>query len=94
MLRDDILEYLTFLVSCAGNLRAEPSTYGPARLIDAAKRMIELANKNDLLADPALDAVAKDIEDGFFSLMTDMDEFNAMVDKAAINMARIVKNEP
>jgi len=93
MLRDDILEYLSFLISCAGNLRSEPSTYGPARLIDAARRMIELVNKNELLVDPELDAIAKDIDEGFFSLMTDIDEFNAMLDKAAIDMAQIVKNE-
>ena len=93
MLRNDLLEYLAFLISCAGNLRGEPSTYGPARLIDAAKRMTELADKNGLLSDPALAAIAQDIDRGFLSLMTDMDEFNSMLDKAATDMALIIKNE-
>jgi hypothetical protein len=42
----DVLELVAFLVTSARNLISEPHRYGPLRLVEAARRMIEVVARH------------------------------------------------
>ena len=50
-LREDLFSLVAFLVVSAGGLSSEPAGYGTFRLLEAAGRLLDIIEQNDLLDD-------------------------------------------
>lgn len=78
---DYLLELVAFLATSARGCIDEPPLYGPFRLIDALSRLIELPKYATCLKDDDfLRKIKAEIEEKKFSVMSDTEEFQNMLD--------------
>ncbi len=87
---EEMYALLTYLVSSAARLGQEPASYGPMRLIEAAKRLsIIMAASNDDKAEELNDLI-NIIEEGRQSGMSDEAAFQEMLDAAVEKLVDII----
>jgi hypothetical protein len=67
-LRDELLLLVGFLLTSAHGLLDEPQSYGPARLLEAAGRLLDMMEEQGLI-DDALRRVKGEIDDERFGPM-------------------------
>ena len=78
---DYFLELVAFLATSARGCIDEPPLYGPFRLIDGLSRLIELPKYATCLKDDDfLRKIKAEIEEKKFSVMSDTEEFQNMLD--------------
>jgi hypothetical protein len=78
---DYLLELVAFLATSARGCIDEPPLYGPFRLVDALSRLIDLPKYATCLKDEDfLRKIKAEIEEKKFSVMSDTEEFQNMLD--------------
>jgi hypothetical protein len=69
-LKHDLFLLLGFLLTSAHGLYDEPASYGPFRLVDAAGRLLELMQAQNL-SDPFLQQLGEELARERFAAMSD-----------------------
>jgi hypothetical protein len=82
-LRDELLLLVGFLLTSAHGLLDEPQSYGPARLLEAAGRLLEMMDEQGLI-DDSLRVIKAEIDDERFGPM-DEEGFPARLDHLALS---------
>jgi hypothetical protein len=86
---DYLLELAAFLATSARGCIDEPPLYGPFRLIDALSRLIDLPKYATCLQDDDfLRKIKAEIDAKKFSVMSDTDEFQKMLDSVVLQVTR------
>jgi hypothetical protein len=91
-LNRELMELIGYMVTSARGLVDEPKSYGPFRLIEGASRLCELLSKEDGTDGQFLDELKQTIDETKFVLMTDMDAFVAMLDRATLVYTKKLKS--
>ena len=81
-LRDELLLLVGFMLTSAHGLVDEPQGYGPARLLEAGGRLLDMMEEHGLLDDP-LQEIKGTIDDERFGPM-DEEGFPARLDRLAL----------
>ena len=86
----ELIETIAYLISSANILPNEPPIYGPMRLLEGAKRLIEyLENKG--IADQELLEIKEGIEKAINKVLTDEEAFKKGIDEVVKLMANYLK---
>ena len=86
---DYLLELAAFLATSARGCIDEPPIYGPFRLIDGLSRLIDLPKYATCLKDDDfLRKIKADIEEKKFSVMSDTEEFQSMLDSVVRQLTK------
>jgi hypothetical protein len=81
-LRDEMLLLVGFMLTSAHGLVDEPQSYGPARLLEAAGRLLDMLEEQGIL-DDSLKEIKGIIDDERFGPM-DEEGFPARLDQLAL----------
>jgi hypothetical protein len=81
-LRDEMLVLVAFMLTSAHGLVDEPQSYGPARLLEAAGRLLDMLEEQGIL-DDSLKEIKGIIDDERFGPM-DEEGFPARLDQLAL----------
>lgn len=82
-LRDELLLLVGFMLTSAHGLLEEPQSYGPARLLEAAGRLLDMMDEQELL-DDSLRGIKSEIDDERFGPM-DEEGFPDRLDRLALS---------
>jgi hypothetical protein len=86
---DYLLELAAFLATSARGCIDEPPVYGPFRLIDALSRLIDLPRYATCLKDDDfLRKIKAEIDEKKFSVMSDTEEFQNMLESVVLQVTR------
>ncbi len=88
-LSEELFELLSFMISSAQGLFEEPQSYGPLRLLEAAKRLVEIMEKHGL-AGEAERRIRSLIEENIHLVLSSEEDFKAFVDKLVEELASII----
>jgi hypothetical protein len=87
----ELMDLMGFMITSARGLLDEPQLYGPFRLIDGASKLCAIM-ENRVEADNELLARLRDkIDEGKFSVMTDVDTFTSMLDEVVLDFTKKLK---
>lgn len=84
------IELLAFMITSARNLMDEPALYGPFRLIDGASRFCELLSDSGHADSKSLLELKEKIDEGKFSVMSDVDSFVALMDETVLDITHLL----
>ena len=90
-LEKEIFELICYMLISARNLDQETKMYGPFRLVDAASKLIEILEKNEIY-DEFLSQVRTIIEVNKYKVMTDKEEFLSFLDDLVLKMVAKLKD--
>jgi hypothetical protein len=85
----DFYELITFLLTSARGCVDEPKIYGPLRLLDGTKRLIDLLEAREM-ADDFLRHLNVKIEEAENVVLRDEKRFVQLLDDLVVDMAREV----
>lgn len=86
-----IISLVCYMITSARGLVDEPKIYGPSRLLEAARRLIDLAADCGIRHDPLL-KVAREIEEHRLEILRkDKEEFISFMDALAAILATWVE---
>jgi hypothetical protein len=89
---DYLLELVAFLATSARGCIDEPPLYGPFRLIDALSRLVDLPKYATCLKDDDfLRKIKAEIDEKKFSVMSDVEEFQNMLDSIVRQVTKQLK---
>jgi len=89
---DYLLELIAFLATSARGCIDEPPIYGPFRLIDALSRLIDLPKYATCLKeDDFLHKIKAEIEEKKYSVMSNTEEFQDMLDSVVLKVTKELK---
>lgn len=87
----ELMDLMGFMITSARGLLDEPQLYGPFRLIDGASRLCTIMeNKVETDKDFLVQLRGK-IDEGKFSVMTDVDAFTTMLDEVVRDYTKKLK---
>ena len=87
----ELMDLMGFMITSARGLLDEPQLYGPFRLIDGVSKLCAIM-ENRVEADNELLARLRDkIDEGKFSVMTDVDTFTSMLDEVVLDFTKKLK---
>ena len=89
--KDKLIEIMAYLISSANILPNEPEIYGPMRLLEGAKRIIEFLEEEGL-ADKELLNIKEKMDDAMSEVLTDEEGFKAGINEAVKLMANYLRN--
>jgi hypothetical protein len=81
-----------FMITSARGLLDEPELYGPLRLIDGTSRLCGILEKEVETDREFLTRLREKIDQGKFSVMTDVDTFTNMLDEVVLDYTRKLKD--
>ena len=90
-LEKELFELICYMIVSARNLDRETKMYGPFRLVDAASKLIEILEKNEIY-DEFLSQVRTIIEVNKYKVMTDKEEFLSFLDDLVLKMVAKLKD--
>ena len=90
-LKKELFELICYMIVSARNLDQETKMYGPFRLVDAASKLIEILEKNEIY-DEFLSQVRTIIEVNKYKVMTDKEEFLSFLDDLVLKMVAKLKD--
>ncbi len=90
--KDRLIETIAYLISSANILPNEPVIYGPMRLLEGAKRIIEFLEEEEGLADKELLNIKEKIDDAMSKVLTDEEGFKAGINEVIKLMANYLRN--
>ena len=90
-LKKELFELICYMIVSARNLDQETKMYGPFRLVDAASKLIEILEKNDIYYE-FLSQVRTIIEANKYKVMTDKEEFLSFLDDLVLKMVAKLKD--
>lgn len=93
MNRDDLLNYLSFIISSAKGCLKEPKIYGPFRLVESLDKLIKILEKNNILIDELVLNIAQKINYGKSSFMEDESAFIEMLDEITFDLINALRRE-
>ncbi len=88
-LGERLFELVAYLITSAQGLFQEPASYGPLRLLEAAKRLLELMEEQGL-ASKAERRLKNMIEENMHLVLSDEEEFQRFVDRLVEELASII----
>ena len=89
--RDRLIETIAYLISSANILPNEPVIYGPMRLLEGAKRIIEFLEEEGT-ADKELLKIKEKIDEAISKVLTDEEGFKAGINEVIKLMANYLRN--
>ena len=84
------VELIAYMLTSARNLMDEPALYGPFRLLDGVSRLCEILAESDHTDKEYLLKLKDKIDNGKFSVMTDVDSFVALMDEVVLDITRLL----
>lgn len=84
------VELIAYLLTSARNLMDEPALYGPFRLLDGVSRLCDLLEISGHTDSDFLLNLKKKIDEGKYSVMTDVDSFVALMDEAVLDITHLL----
>lgn len=84
-LEKEIFELICYMLISARNLDQETKMYGPFRLVDAASKLIEILEKNEIY-DEFLSQVRTIIKANKYKVMTNKEDFVSFLDDLVLKM--------
>jgi len=88
----EIFELICYMLISARNLDKETKSYGPFRLLDAASKLIEILENNEIY-DEFLSQIRTIIEANKFKVMTNEEEFLSILDDLVLKMVEKLKED-
>jgi hypothetical protein len=90
-----LIDLISYMTTSARGLIDEPQLYGPFRLVEGVSRICGFLEKQDGVDQEFLSRLRETIDQGKFSVMTDVEAFTGMLDEAVLMVARqLKKTEP
>lgn len=91
----ELIELLAYMITSARGLLDEPASYGPFRLIDGASRLCGIMAEAGSGEADFLNALQIKIDEQKFSVMSDAEQFNNLLDEAVkdITLHLVEKSE-
>lgn len=86
MNREDLLNYLAYIISSAKGCLKEPKIYGPFRLVDSIELLIKLLQKNNITIDQSILKIVQKMNAEKLSFMEDESSFIEMLDKVTFDL--------
>jgi hypothetical protein len=80
------IELIAYMLTSARNLMDEPALYGPFRLLEGVSRLCELLTQSGHADKEFLSTLKEKIDEGKFSVMTDVDSFVSMMDEVVLDI--------
>ena len=87
----ELMDLMGFMITSARGLLDEPPLYGPFRLIDGASRICSILEGKVESDSDFLMRLRSKIDEGKFSVMTDVDTFKLMLDEIVIDFTKKLK---
>ena len=87
----ELMDLMGFMITSARGLLDEPTLYGPFRLIDGASKMCAIMENNVEGNNEFLRRLRNKIDEGKFSVMTDVDAFKLMLDEVVLDFTKKLK---
>jgi len=84
------VELIAYMLTSARNLMDEPALYGPFRLLDGVSRLCELVTESGHADKEFLVKLKEKIDNGKYSVMTDVDSFTALMDEAVLDITHLL----
>ena len=88
-LTDELLLLVGFMLTSAHGLVDEPQSYGPARLLEAAGRLLDMMEEQDML-DGSLKEIKAVIDDERFGAMDREEGLPARLDQLALRWTELM----
>jgi uncharacterized protein DUF6092 len=90
----ETIELIAYMLTSARNLMDEPALYGPFRLMDGVSRLCDLLADTGHTDAEFLSTLKKKIDEGKFSVMTDVDSFVALMDETVLDITHLLMANP
>ena len=84
------VELIAYMLTSARNLMDEPTLYGPFRLLDGVSRLCDLLTESEHADKGFLSKLKGKIDDGKFSVMTDVDSFVSLMDEVVLDITHLL----
>ena len=84
------IELIAFMLTSARNLMDEPALYGPFRLLDGVSRLCDLLTESGHTDAEFLSKLKEKIDEGKYSVMTDVDSFTALMDEVVLDITHLL----
>ncbi len=92
LLYDPYFELLSFLITSARGLFEEPEIYGPLRLVEAARKLLDIMEKEGV-SSRELSELKQYIDENINTVLYGEEEFKKFLDGLVERLARIIKGE-
>jgi hypothetical protein len=86
-----LFDLIGYMLTSARGLMEEPQSYGPFRLIEGVSRLCEILIKEKTEFQDTYLLLKEKIDERKFSLMTDEEEFVALMDETILDFTRRMK---
>jgi hypothetical protein len=87
----ELMDLMGFMITSARGLLDEPQLYGPFRLIDGASKLCAIMENKVKVDNDFLERLRSKIDEGKFSVMTDVDTFKSMLDEVVLDFTKKLK---
>lgn len=87
----EFMDLMGYMITSARGLLDEPQIYGPFRLVEGVSRLCELMEKEEGADSAFLSQLKAKIDEGKFSVMSDVDAFTKMLDEIVLDYAKKLK---
>jgi len=90
---EEMLDIIAYMLTSARGLVDEPAVYGPLRLLEGVSRLcgILIEEKHSKASD--LRYLKEKIDDRKFSVMTNQEEFIALMDETVLDITEVLMGE-
>lgn len=86
----DSIELIAYMLTSARNLTDEPALYGPFRLLEGVSRLCDLLLEAGHSDKAFLTGLKEKIDNGKFSVMTDVESFTTLMDEVVLDITRLL----
>ena len=83
-LYSELMDLMGYMITSARGLLDEPQIYGPFRLVEGVSRLCGLMEKEEGADSAFLSQLKAKIDEGKFSVMSDVDAFTKMLDEIVL----------
>lgn len=92
LLYDPYFELLSFLITSARGLLEEPTIYGPLRLVEAARKLLDIIDERGL-GSQELDELKQYIDENINTVLYGEEEFKRFLEELVKRLAVIIRKE-
>ncbi len=92
VMEKELFDFMGYLLTSARGLVEEPQMYGPFRLIEGVSKLCEILLKEETEFEEIYKLLKDKIDERKFSLMTDENEFIALMDETVLDFTRKMKD--
>ncbi len=92
LLYDPYFELLSFLITSARGLLEEPVIYGPLRLVEAARKLLDIMEEKGISTSELIE-LKQYIDENINTVLIGEEEFKAFLNELVKRLSRIIKSE-